>query len=116
MSTRGFGICLYMMSLLWRDSEEFLPINQYIFLYLRSSSSHFFLTWAFYRSLASKYDIMKIIKKSVGNVRELCHEVDHLESCLLSLANSNLRPAYHSGPRVKDSLSTHRLPFYSVPF
>ena len=23
----GFSICLYMMSLLWRDSEEFLPIN-----------------------------------------------------------------------------------------
>jgi len=50
----GFSICLYMMSLLWRDSEEFLPINQYIFLYLRSSSSRFFLTWAFHRSLASK--------------------------------------------------------------
>ena len=31
----GFRICLYMMSLLWRDSEEFLPISQYIFLYLR---------------------------------------------------------------------------------
>jgi len=26
---RGFSICLYMMSLLWRDSEEFLPINPY---------------------------------------------------------------------------------------
>ena len=24
---RGFSICLYKMSLLWRDSEEFLPIN-----------------------------------------------------------------------------------------
>jgi hypothetical protein len=59
------------------------------------------------------YDIMK---KNVSNVRELRHEVDHLESCLLSLANSNLRPANHSGPRVKDSLSTHRLPFYSVSF
>jgi len=50
----GFSICFYMMSLLWRDSEEFLPINQYIFLYLRSSSSPFFLTWAFHWSLASK--------------------------------------------------------------
>jgi hypothetical protein len=28
---KGFGICLYMLSLLWRDSEEFLPNNQYIF-------------------------------------------------------------------------------------
>jgi len=43
-----------MMSLLWRDSEQFLPINQYIFLYLRSSSSRFFLTWPFHRRLASK--------------------------------------------------------------
>jgi hypothetical protein len=33
---------------------EFLPINQYIFSYLRSSSSCFFFTWAFHRSLASK--------------------------------------------------------------
>jgi hypothetical protein len=41
-------------SLLWRDSEEFLPISQYIFLYLRPSSSRFFLTWAFHRSLAYK--------------------------------------------------------------
>jgi hypothetical protein len=36
---------LYIRSLLWRDSEEFLPISQYIFLYLRSNSSLFFLTW-----------------------------------------------------------------------
>jgi len=30
----GFSICLYMMSLLFRDSEEFLPINEYIFCIL----------------------------------------------------------------------------------
>jgi len=58
-------------------------------------------------------DILKI-KKRVVNVRELRHEVDHLDSCLLSLANCNLRSANHSGPRIKNSLSTHRLPFYSV--
>ena len=50
----GFRICLYKKRLLWRDSEEFLPISQYTFLYLRSSSSRFFLIWAFHRSLASK--------------------------------------------------------------
>jgi len=50
----GFRICLYKGSLLWRDSEEFLPISQDNFLDLRSSSSRFFLTWAFHRSLASK--------------------------------------------------------------
>jgi hypothetical protein len=27
----GFRICLYIRSLLWRDSEEFVPISQYIF-------------------------------------------------------------------------------------
>ena len=42
----GFSICLYRSSLLWRDSEEFLPISQYIFLYPRPSSFRFFLTWA----------------------------------------------------------------------
>jgi len=41
----SFSICLYCSSLLWRDSEEFLPITQYIFWYLRPSSSRFFLTW-----------------------------------------------------------------------
>ena len=41
----SFSICLYGSSLLWRDSEEFLPISQYIFLYQRPSSSCFFLTW-----------------------------------------------------------------------
>ena len=52
----GFRICLSMMSLLWRDSEKFLPVSQYIFfLYLRSSSFRFFSTWAFQRSLASKF-------------------------------------------------------------
>jgi len=50
----GFRICFYKRSLSWRNSEEFLPISQNIFLYLRSSSSRFFLTWAFHRSLASK--------------------------------------------------------------
>ena len=65
------------------------------------------------------YDILKKKKKKkkrAGNVRELHHVVDHLESCLLSLANSNLRQENHSGSRVKGSLSTHRLPFYSVSF
>ena len=42
----GFSICLYRSCLLWRDSEEFLPISQYIFLYPRPSSFRFFLTWA----------------------------------------------------------------------
>jgi len=51
----GLSICLYRSSLLWRYSEEFLPISQYIFLYLRPSSSRFFLTWAFHRSLASRF-------------------------------------------------------------
>ena len=50
----GFSICLYKSSLLWRDSDESLPISQYIFFYLRPSSSRFFLTWAFHQSLASK--------------------------------------------------------------
>ena len=48
----GFSICLY--SLLWRDSEEFLPISQYLFVYLSPSSSHLFLTWVFHRSLVSR--------------------------------------------------------------
>jgi len=47
-------IHLYKRSLLWRDSEEFLPISRYIFLYHRSSSCRFFLTRAFHRSLVSK--------------------------------------------------------------
>jgi len=29
----GFRVCLYKRSLLWRDSEEFLPVSQYILLY-----------------------------------------------------------------------------------
>ena len=49
----SFRICLYKSSLLWRDSEEFLPISQYILCYLRSIFSRFFLTWAFQLSSAS---------------------------------------------------------------
>jgi hypothetical protein len=35
----GFKICSYKRSLLWKDSEEVLPISQYIFLYLRSGQN-----------------------------------------------------------------------------
>jgi len=53
---KGFSICLYRSSLLWRESEEFLPISQYIFffLYLRPCFSRFFVRWAFHWSLASR--------------------------------------------------------------
>ena len=49
----GFNICLYRISLLCIDRADLLPTSQYILLYLSPSSSRFFLTCAFQRSLAS---------------------------------------------------------------
>jgi len=49
----GFNICLYSISLLCIDRADLLPMSQYIFLYFSPSSSRFFLTRAYKRSLAS---------------------------------------------------------------
>ena len=49
----GFNICLYSISLLCIDRADLLPMSQHIFFYFSPSSSRFFLTCAFQRSLAS---------------------------------------------------------------
>ena len=48
----GFSICSYSISLLYIDRAH-LPMSQYTSLYYRPSSSRFFLTCVFQRSLAS---------------------------------------------------------------
>jgi hypothetical protein len=48
-----WGMALYSISLLCIDRADLLPMSQYILFYFSPSSSRYFLTRAFQRSLAS---------------------------------------------------------------